>query len=232
MNDALKPVAPRRLYQQIAEQIQALIQQEHFAEGSRLPPERELAQRLGVSRPSVREALIALEIAGWVEVRMGSGVFVRAGSGGMPTLEIGDSPTELMQARAVLEGGLVPLACARASPAGVAALRQALDEMRAAVAQGRQPLDADRSFHLAIAAMTENSVLVRLVGELYNERYSPLSRRLSERSETPQVWAATLTEHEEILQAIEARDALTAQTRLRAHLLAAHSRWLASGARD
>ena len=77
MLDQTKQVDTRRLYQQIADQIRDLIQQGRFQAGARLPPERELAQQLGVSRPSVREALIALEIAGCVEVRQGAGVYVR-----------------------------------------------------------------------------------------------------------------------------------------------------------
>jgi DNA-binding FadR family transcriptional regulator len=72
----LQTVEPQRLYRQIAEQLRSLIAVGEFAAGSRLPAERDLAKQLGVSRPSVREALIALEVEGWVEVRTGSGVYV------------------------------------------------------------------------------------------------------------------------------------------------------------
>ena len=75
----LQTVEPRRLYRQIADQIASLIGNGEFPHGSRLPAERELATLLGVSRTSVREALISLEIGGLVEVRVGSGVFVTAG---------------------------------------------------------------------------------------------------------------------------------------------------------
>jgi len=74
MLDPIRPADKRRLYQQIADQIRTFIDKGNFAPGARLPPERDLAQQLGVSRPSVREALIALEIEGSVEVRMGAGV--------------------------------------------------------------------------------------------------------------------------------------------------------------
>ena len=73
----LQAIAPRRLYRQIADQLRTLIERGEFPVGSRLPPERDLAVQLGVSRPSVREALIALEVEGRVEVRMGSGIYVR-----------------------------------------------------------------------------------------------------------------------------------------------------------
>ena len=72
----LQTVEPQRLYRQIAGQLRALISQGELAVGSRLPAERDLAKQLGVSRPSVREALIAMEVEGWVEVRTGSGIYV------------------------------------------------------------------------------------------------------------------------------------------------------------
>src|SRR5437868_13567352 len=78
MSLQFKQVEPRRLYQQIADQIRELIQQGGFDTGTRLPPERDLAQQLGVSRPSLREALIALDVEGSVEIRSGSGVYVCA----------------------------------------------------------------------------------------------------------------------------------------------------------
>lgn len=77
----LQTVEPKRLYRQIAEQLRSLIAGGEFQAGSRLPAERDLARQLGVSRPSVREALIALEVEGWVEVRTGSGVYVLARNG-------------------------------------------------------------------------------------------------------------------------------------------------------
>ena len=73
----IQTIEPRRLYRQIADQVRGLIERGEYEVGSRLPPERDLALQLGVSRPSVREALIALEVEGLVEVRMGSGITSR-----------------------------------------------------------------------------------------------------------------------------------------------------------
>src|SRR5471032_1431361 len=110
----IQTVEPRRLYRQIADQILALIAHGEFTPGERLPPERDLAQQLGVSRPSLREALIALEIAGSVEIRQGSGVYVCRAleRSSNATAALGESPSELMQARAVLEGSVIVLAAA------------------------------------------------------------------------------------------------------------------------
>lgn len=234
MLDHLKPVDNRRLYHQIADQIRAFIDKGNFAPGARLPPERDLAQQLGVSRPSVREALIALEIEGSVEVRMGAGVYVcnRAQRKPQALAAMGESPLELMQARSVLEGTVALLACAKATPEGLQVLRQALDNMRTATAQNHSPLAHDRQFHMAIVAMTGNAVLERMVGELFDERHSPLSSRLSAHAESSQTWATALQEHEAIVRALESRDVLAAQTAVRAHLLASEQRWVESSRRE
>lgn len=234
MLDQLKQVDSRRLYQQIADQIRALIDKGDYAPGVRLPPERELAQQLGVSRPSVREALIALEIEGSVEVRMGAGVYVCSQTQRKPQAQVGmgESPVELMRARSAIEGTVVTMACARLTPEALAGLRQILDGMLAAMAQNRSPLALDRQFHLAIAALAGNAVLERLVAELFDERHSPIAERLSTRAESAQTWAAALQEHEAIWRALEARDALGAQTALRMHLQASEQRWMEGNRRE
>ena len=228
MLEQLKQVDNRRLYQQIADQIRSLIKEGNFPVGTRLPPERDLAQQLRVSRPSVREALIALEVEGSVEVRMGAGVYVCAAPERAPqeTAAMGESPTELMQARAALEGTVIMLACARVTPETLAALQRALNDMRSAILQKRSPLAHDREFHLLIAAMTGNSVLERLVRELFDERHSPISAQLRARSENSQTWSEALREHEAILSALQKRDVLDAQTAMRTHLNASQNRWV------
>jgi len=230
MTVQLKPVEPRRLYQQIADQIRELIRQGGFETGMRLPPERDLAQQLGVSRPSLREAMIALDIEGTVEIRGGSGVYVasRPERAGRATASLGDSPIELMQARSALEGSAVVLACAHATPADVQRLRKIVEAMRGEVAKKRSPLEFDRQFHLAIAEMSGNLVMVRLIGEMFESRHSPISAKLSSRYENTRTWNLALKEHEAILRAIEARDPLSAQTAVRSHLKASEERWVSA----
>ena len=228
MLEQLKQLDNRRLYQQIADQIRTFIDKGNYAPGARLPPERDLAQQLGVSRPSVREALIALEIEGSVEVRMGAGVYVCSVTQRKPQslATLGESPIELMHARAAIEGTVVLLACAKVTPAALLALRQILDNMLAAMGQNRSPLAFDRQFHQTIAAMTGNAVLERLIGELFDGRHSPITARLRAHSESGQTWAAALQEHEVILRALENRDVLAAQTAVRMHLQASEQRWV------
>ena len=226
--NSIRPIE-RRLYQQVADQIRGLIQTGHFRLGQRLPSERELAQQLGVSRPSLREALIALEIEGAVEIRMGSGIYVtssaerRSAPGSM-----GESPVELMEARALVESAIVVQACARITPEGLKSIRQILENMRADMVEGRKPVELDRQFHLTIALQAGNSVLTRLVGDLFDERHSPLATQLREHFETPDTWSFALSEHEVILSALEARDPLLAQVAMHRHLDQSKRRWLDS----
>ena len=118
----LQTVENRRLYRQIADQIAALIEKGEYAAGERLPPERDLAKQLGVSRPSVREALIALEVEGYVEVRVGSGVYVAgARSGAMEALPADSGPFELIRARWLIEAECAALAAKAATKAQVRA---------------------------------------------------------------------------------------------------------------
>ncbi|WP_457421213.1 FadR/GntR family transcriptional regulator [Roseateles sp. P5_E7] len=218
----------RRQYQLVADRVRALIDDERVAVGSRLPAERELALKLGVSRPSLREALIALEIDGRVEIRGGSGVYVCAAPvGGDPaTSSLGESPAELMQARVVLESSIVTLAAARVSKAALQRVGDALEAMREDHANGRKPVESDRRFHLSIAEMAGNSVLVGIVGTLFDGRHSPIGSRMSGQVESTQTWQAAMAEHEAIYRALEARNPQAASAAMCSHLLASHGRWV------
>jgi GntR family transcriptional repressor for pyruvate dehydrogenase complex len=229
MSLQFKPVESRRLYQQIADQIRELIDRGGFEPGTRLPPERDLAQQLGVSRPSLREALIALDVEGRVEVRSGSGVFVsvtRPGPVPQKTAAMGESPSQLMEARSVIEGEVVVLACARNTPELLARLRQILKDMASGIERRRARVDLDRDFHLTLAEMSGNTVLQRMIGELFDERHSPISAKISSRFENTRTWKIALGEHEAILKALEARDPIAAQAAMRAHLKASAQRWV------
>ncbi|MBB2971474.1 FadR/GntR family transcriptional regulator [Mesorhizobium sp. RMAD-H1] len=228
MNEHTGHAEPRRLYQQISDRVRHLIQEGRFPAGSRLPAERELAQQLGVSRPSLREALIALEIAGNVEIRMGSGIYVtkEPEARALQGISIGESPLEIMQAREVVEGSIVVMACARMATEMLARLRETLDAMRANVAVDRKAMELDRQFHLLIAEQAGNSVLTRIVGDLFDERHSPLTAQIRSRFENNDTWVSALAEHELVYAALEARDPLQAQAAMRTHLQRSKQRWM------
>ncbi|MCK0196975.1 FadR family transcriptional regulator [Ancylobacter sp. 6x-1] len=220
----------RRLYQQVADQIRRLIQSGHFTLGARLPAERELAQQLGVSRPSLREALIALEIDGTVEIRMGSGIYVASNGEQKPSppAATGESPVELMDARATLEAAILGLAAGRFTQEALDELRQSIEGMRAAIEEGRKPIEHDRQFHLLIAGQTGNGVMARVVAELFDERHSPISSQLRAHFDTTDNWRCALAEHEAILAALEMRDTPAAQMRMHRHLEESRRRWIES----
>jgi DNA-binding FadR family transcriptional regulator len=234
MPPSARPSEARRLYQHVADQIRAVIKDGGYAVGSRLPPERELALQLGVSRPSLREALIALEIDGRVEIRMGSGVYVCAPvrRADRDTPSLGESPSELMHARAVLESGVIALAAARTTRPALARIRDCLDAMREDHARGREPLQNDRRFHVAIAEMAGNTVLTRLVGELFDERHGAIASRLSMQAENLVTWGAALAEHERIYEALHARDPQAAAAAIGMHLRASQARWVGNDEGD
>jgi DNA-binding FadR family transcriptional regulator len=225
MSNQHRSVESRRFYEQVADNIRALIEAQGLSEGARLPPERELALQLGVSRPSLREALIALEIDGRIEIRSGSGIFVRASSRRtFYTGSLGESPGELLQARVVLESAVATLAAARASKRGLQRVEEALEDMRNGLALGYKPVDADRRFHLGIAELGGNSVLVGMISTLFDGRHSPIASRMSVRVETVHSWEAALTEHEAILRALRSRNPQAAASAMCHHLQTSHGR--------
>ena len=116
-----QPIATQRLYQQVASRIEDLIAGGKIGAGKRLPAEKELARQLGVSRPTIREAMIALEIAGLVEVRTGSGIYVSKQTPS-PTVIIdsGPGPFELLNARLLIEGEIAANVAVQATPGGSA----------------------------------------------------------------------------------------------------------------
>ena len=226
----LQAVDNRRLYRQIADQIAALIEGGEYGNGQRLPPERDLAKQLGVSRPSVREALIALEVEGYVDVRVGSGVYVVGPrpAGRSETLPADSGPFELIKARWLIEAECAALAAKSATKAQIRAMEEALDQMESERDKGVMPLGADRLFHLRIAEGSGNSALALVVKTLWDQRTGPLFLRLEHHFDTPDLWNLAIREHREIVQAIARHDAAAARAAMRRHMNHAAKRFSTS----
>jgi DNA-binding FadR family transcriptional regulator len=223
----LQAVDNRRLYRQIADQIAELIGKGEYAVGGRLPPERDLAKQLGVSRPSVREALIALEVEGYVEVRVGSGVYVlrRQSKARRAALPADSGPFELIKARWLIEAECAAMAARHATKSQLRAMELALDDMRSRRDKGAMPLDADRAFHERIAEASGNSALTLVVKTLWEQRTGPLFRRLEHHFDTPELWSVAISEHEAIVDAIARHDAGAARSAMRKHMNHAAARF-------
>lgn len=216
----------RRNYQLVADRIRTVIEVDRMRPGARLPAERDLAAQFGVSRQSVREALLALEIDGQVEIRGGSGVYVCAaykGNPGRPSS--GGTPAELMQARIVVERAVITLAATRVNKTGLQRVEHALDAMRADLVCRRDPLQADRLFHLSIAEMSGNVVLAGVIANLFDELHSPGTLNPRGNAESMNAWQIALAEHEAIYQALSASNPVAAGAALYSHLLASRGRW-------
>lgn len=224
----IQAIEPKRLYRQIADQLRELIRSGEYAVGTRLPAERDLASQLGVSRPSVREALIALEVEGLVEVRGGSGIHILAREPAASARQVAPNafgPFEIIRARQLIEGELAELAAQRMSAAQVAGLREALVLFDEDIQRGTIPIEGDRMFHLRIAEAADNGPLLRVVTELFDERNSPLFEQLGQHFEAPHSWRLALAEHQAVIDAIAAGQPQAAGDAMRRHLQRSHDRF-------
>lgn len=237
-------VRSTRLYRQIADQLQRLIRDGEFPPGTRLPSERELSQQLGVSRASVREALIALEVVGDVEVRVGHGVVVldsshasaepvmRAAARSEPwridpefasevelNLDEEIPPFALLRARRHIEPETAALAAVNADADDLAALRDALDRN---IEDNREPggnrFVGDRLLHIRIAEASNNAAYALLIKHLLGHQYGVMFRRLQAYYMENRMWNRSQTDHERIVSAIAAGDEAGARQAMEKHL--------------
>jgi DNA-binding FadR family transcriptional regulator len=212
----------QRLYERIAQELAAAIRRGEYQVGGRLPSERDLAQAFAVSRPTIREAVIALELDGLVEVRTGTGVFVKSAEPPEGVSGIHDiGPFELLEARRAIEGEVCAMAALRISDAQLKALGELVIEMRNEndndVVRSE---NADRRFHELIALATENSALIAAVGSLWDARdRSPQNRAMSAKVRATGI-KPRIDEHLVILKALKRRDADAARDAMRDHLTA------------
>jgi DNA-binding FadR family transcriptional regulator len=213
-------VENRRLYRQIADQIESLIGAGEFAPGDRLPPERDLAAKLGVSRATVREAMIALELGGLVDIRIGSGIYVTATRKAEAAKDDpGPGPFELIDARRAIESGVAALAAMNATSEEIDAVAETVAAMRAAQKELPNSEEADRLFHLNVARATHNALLTRTVKELWEWREGPMWTRLHATLYLADIHERWIADHERVVEALRKRDPAGAAAAMEAHLL-------------
>lgn len=238
----IKKLENPRIYRQIADQLKQLIDNNEFPPGSRLPAERELASQLQVSRASVREALIALEVIGLVDVRVGNGVIVRQ-QPGAPSQEpvmsqagrnqwtdVDDElnieldftaelpPFSLLQTRRLIEPETAALAARNASDEELAAIRQAYQQNCRDNRQGSATHPGDRLFHIRIAQASGNPAYAFIIAHLLGHRYGTMFRSLQQHYTPQDMPHRSESEHLEILTALEARDSRAAKKAMKEHL--------------
>jgi GntR family transcriptional repressor for pyruvate dehydrogenase complex len=211
-----------RLYKRVADELRAAIVAGRYPAGRRLPAERELAEMFNVSRPTVREAVIALELQGLVDVRVGAGVYVQEPTsiervrGTGPELTIG--PFELMEARKMIESETVALAATLIDDEQLERLNSIIDRMEEENRLGIQGESADRQFHVAIAESTGNSALVTVIDQLWEIREtSPMVISLMQKARSQGV-KPMADEHRGIVAALRKHDPVAARAAMQGHL--------------
>ena len=207
-----------RLYQDLARNLLEELASGRYPVGARLPAERELAVSYAVSRPTVREAIIALEVQGLVEVKVGSGAYVRRlpGKGDLPGFNI--TAFELTEARLLFEGEAAALAATQATDEELAQIEGLVDAIARENLQADGAERSDREFHLTIARATRNTAIFDAIEHLWDLRStSPEAALLHEKARTANI-KPVVDEHRAVLTALRARDPNAARAAMRAHL--------------
>jgi DNA-binding FadR family transcriptional regulator len=233
----------QRLYRQIADQLRALIDSGEFPPGSRLPAERELAKMLGVSRASVREAMIALEVIGLVDVRVGNGVLVCEPPGRALTdepvmtqvtrdqwkevdpelgIEVDFSaeipPFALLRARRLIEPEAAALAAQNAGDEDLDAIREAFERNIRDNRAHSHTHPGDRLFHIRIAQASGNPAYALMIKHLLGHQYGSMFQRLQAHYTSDDMPFRSEHEHRLILDALQNHDAEGAREAMAAHL--------------
>ena len=209
----------KRLFHTVAERIMEMIQSGAFPPGSRLPGERELAERFEVSRVTIREAEIALQALGHINIKTGSGVYVLSpsdsGSEGWPLL----SAFELTEARLLFESEAAALAARHVDDVDMHQLENLIARMSSAdPADEEDSQQADREFHLAIAAASKNAAVQYIIETLWKMRTEIESVRTVHAAICSEEDATHRgSDHAEILEALKNRDPVAARNAMQSH---------------
>lgn len=206
-----------RLYQTIARKITRLIDDGKYPPGSRLPAERELAERFGVSRVAIREAEIALQALGRIRIKVGSGAYVLDSDGNNGQALPDVSAFELTEARALFESEAAALAAARVSDETLAELDRLVEIMSRTNGKDEAGEAADHEFHREIARASGNAAITHVIETMWKLRDEIESVKAVYDSVCSEDVGARAHEHGEILEALRARDPAAARVAMRNH---------------
>ncbi|MFE6752641.1 FadR/GntR family transcriptional regulator [Streptomyces sp. NPDC057684] len=204
MSESLRPVPRPRLYEQVVERLREYVQAESLQAGDRLPPERDLAERLAVSRTSVRQAIVALEVQGLVEVRHGGGTFLlRDRLDAEPLQAMVERRRRLpdvLDARDALETKIAALAAERRTDEDLKEIDAALEAMAGAVRRGELCVAEDQRFHAAVTAAAHSPLLAEFMAEIAE----PIAESRNESLRQPDRPAQSLHQHQLVADAVRA----------------------------
>jgi len=218
------PAQDKKQYQEIGHDLRQQIIEGHYPVGSRLPPERQIAETWGVSRTIVREALLMLELEGTVDIRQSSGVYVMR----IPSESSDEEeaffrsdvgPFEMLQARQLLESNIAAFAAKMATKADIENLKRTLEQEQRAIALDDKSQDNDKLFHLLLAGATQNQMLLDTVNSIWrHHESSPLWQQLRAHIETRSYRLKWLGDHQTILAALRRRDVMGSWQAMWQHL--------------
>ncbi|MCR3749950.1 MULTISPECIES: FadR/GntR family transcriptional regulator [Lentzea] len=218
MSEALRPMVKSRLYEQVLERLRAHVTEAGLSAGDRLPAERDLAASLGVSRASVKQAIVVLEVQGLVEARHGGGTYlVRDTLDVEPVEQLVERRKrlpEVLEAREALETKLAELAAERRTDAELETIREALDFMRDEIDGGDNGVEGDRRFHAAVTAAAHSSLLAEFMKTIAEQ----ITESRTESLRQPGRPSRSLAQHTAIYEAIAAGDAKKAAAAMRKHV--------------
>lgn len=207
-----------RLYVKVADRITTMLAAGEITAGDRLPSERDLASLLGVSRPTIREAMIALELSGVIEIRTGSGIYISKKKLPPTISDKGIGPFEILEAREMVEVEACGLAATRITDKQIAELRLVLEEMKEEQKSDNASEQADWKFHCIIAEASQNTALYAIINWLWQLRnQSALSTSFLERIREEGVHPA-IDDHRKIVDALEQRDPVKAKRAMKNHI--------------
>jgi GntR family transcriptional regulator, transcriptional repressor for pyruvate dehydrogenase complex len=224
MKAPLKPIKPKRISDQVLDQLRELIFRGEFKPSEQIPPERELAEVLRVSRTSVRDAIGKLVAMGLLEQHQGQGTFVRVPA---PTekhplavaMETQNASLEdLLEVRMGLECNAASLAAARVEDSDLQFIEKSLEEMRKEVAAGRLGTEADVSFHMAVAYATKNPLQVYVMRSFYDYIFVGIKENLAYLYEDPANIEKIIAQHTAVFHAIREHDPNRAFDNMRFHI--------------
>lgn len=207
-----------RLYRALARKLFDDLATGKYAVGDRLPAERDICVEFNVSRPTVREAMIALEVQGLLEIKVGSGAYVRRLPGAEDKPGFNVTAFELTEARLLFECEVAALAAPTISDADLRRLDELVDKIGEEDKETEASEEADREFHLLIAKATGNSAVAKVIEELWRMRAtSPECALLHAKARAANV-KPVAEEHRKIVESLRSRDPSTARNAMRAHL--------------
>lgn len=214
----LRPAWRVRLFEQVERQLRQYMRDAHMKPGDRVPAERELAARLAVSRGSVRQAIVSLEVQGLIEVRHGDGIYVRRLDPLLEPitqlLERRRRLPEILEARATLEVSLAALAAERRTSTDLESIWDGIRQMEQEIKDGSLGADGDSAFHVAVTAAAKNDVLAHLMSVIR----APIEESRLESLSEPGRPQLSLTMHKRIAAAIEESRPRAAANAMRRHI--------------